>query len=157
MGIDDVHTAGYILSMNTTTNQTKTLNKVCHCGATSDLELFVHYAAGNAWVCRDKVACYPRAKARTEQLINASLASAMTKAGVSGSVKVETHQDSTDSWADYTGYIVTAESKELLERASKWVAAYARKKMPNQYVAGDILARNDGSVFVRQARYSLGE
>jgi hypothetical protein len=31
----------------------------CHCGATSDLELFVHYAAGNAWVCRDKVACYP--------------------------------------------------------------------------------------------------
>jgi hypothetical protein len=68
MGIDDVHTAGYILSMNTTTNQTKTLNKVCHCGATSDLELFVHYAAGNAWVCRDKVACYPRAKARTEQL-----------------------------------------------------------------------------------------
>jgi hypothetical protein len=29
--------------------------------------------------------------------------------------------------------------------------------MPNQYVAGDILARNDGSVFVRQARYSLGE
>jgi ribosomal 30S subunit maturation factor RimM len=43
----------------------------------------------------------------------------MAKAGVSGSVEVKTHTDNTDSWADYTGYIVTAESKELLERASK--------------------------------------
>lgn len=136
--------------MNTTTNKT------CHCGATSDLELFVH-VTGNAWVCRDKVACYPRAKARTEHLINASLASAMAKAGVSGSVAVQTHSDRTDCYADYTGYLVTAESKELLERASKWVAAYARKQMPKQYVAGDILERKDGSVFVRQARYSLGD
>lgn len=89
--------------------------------------------------------------------IGTALKSAMAKAGVSGNVKVVHHTDNTDSYADYTGYIVTAESPEMLVRASKWVAAYARKKMPKQYVAGDILAHEDGSVFVRQARWSLGE
>jgi hypothetical protein len=141
----------YILTMETTTE-----TKVCHCGATTGLEFFCH-VTGSRWVCREKVACRLRAKAKTETKLNSLLGAAMVKANVTGSVTISTATDSSDSYADYTGYVVTAESPDVEARAAKWLSAWVAKNTKSTYCYTGTIGKLNGKVFVIESRYSLGE
>jgi hypothetical protein len=90
-----------------------------------------------------------RQAVQRDGLMLSALCLAMVRAGFGDAkIWIHWHQDSTDSYADYSGYLVTADSAEVAERAAKWLCAWDRKVSPKA---------ERGSCYLPEMRHTCGQ